>query len=91
MVNLKHITFQRIWSQSGLVEFKELDSSLENSPAVKGSESEDKGTPSRSPGTALEKSELTDKKRPLESPGNSPSDKKIVNYPEVGDKSMGFR
>ena len=88
LVNEKHITFQRMGSQSGMVEFNELDSSLEYSPVAKVSKSEDKGTPSRSPGTALEKSELTDKKRPLESPGNSPPDKKIVNYPEVGKQNL---
>ena len=127
LVNEKHVTFQRIGSQNKLIEFNELDSSVENSPVAtddksdglapevssrqsminramkegrnlrkeveskKRSESEGKGTPSRSPGPALEKSELNeadtlDKKRALESPGNSPPDKRIGNYPEVGKK-----
>ena len=127
LVNEKHVTFQRIGSQNKLIEFNELDSSVDNSPVAtddksdglvpevssrlsmikramnegrnlrkeveskKRSESEGKGTPSRSPGPALEKSELNeadtlDKKRALESPGNSPPDKRIGNYPEVGKK-----
>ena len=73
LVSEKHITFQRIGSQSSnkLVEFQDLDSSLEKSPAS----------------TSLEKLEQsTAIKRSLESPGNSPPDKKILNYPDVGKK-----
>ena len=80
LVNEKHVTFQRIGSQNKLVDFNELDSSLEKSPVAKGSESEGKGLSPESPGTSLEKSELNEvntvQKRSLESPGNSP-DKKI--------------
>ena len=89
LVNEKHVTFQRIGSQNKLVDFNELDSSLEKSPVAKGSESEGKGLSPESPGTSLEKSELNEvntvQKRSLESPGNSP-DKKIGNFPEAGKK-----
>ena len=73
LVSEKHITFQRIGSQSSnkLVEFQDLDSSLEKSLAS----------------TSLEKLEQsTAIKRSLESPGNSPPDKKIIDYPDVGKK-----